>query len=316
VEVFRGAIAERSYDLIIGDETYEIALALRARTVRVSAPFFVIYDFIGADAATRHPLELLGAYVTNRRWAYGYRRAPDVPITTFFIGEAEDVPDRPFGPGLPNRRRWVRERCRILGYVLPFDVDSCSDKTAMRRKLGYGEGPLVLCTAGGSGVGGELLRLCVASFPHLQARRPELQMEIVGGPRLELPASDARPGLRIRGYVPNLFEHFAAADLVVTQGGGTTTLELTALRRPFLYFPLEGHFEQQIHVAGRLARHGAGVRMEFSATTPELLADRIMGYIGAEVTYAPIPPDGAKRLAEAAKLLIGDRQGTPREVSV
>ena len=32
---------------------------------------------------------------------------------------------------------------------------------------------------------------------------------------------------------------------------------MTALRRPFLYFPLEGHFERQIHVANRLERHGA-----------------------------------------------------------
>ena len=33
----------------------------------------------------------------------------------------------------------------------------------------------------------------------------------------------------VRQYIPNLYEHFAASDLVVVQGGGTATLELTAL---------------------------------------------------------------------------------------
>jgi hypothetical protein len=42
------------------------------------------------------------------------------------------------------------------------------------------------------------------------------------------------------GYVPNLFEHFAACDLAIVQGGGTTTMELAAQNKNFLYFPLEG----------------------------------------------------------------------------
>lgn len=55
--------------------------------------------------------------------------------------------------------------------------------------------------------------------------------------------------MEVRGYVDRLYEHFAVSDLAVVQAGGTTTLELTALRRPFLYFPVEEHFEQRVHVA-------------------------------------------------------------------
>jgi hypothetical protein len=43
--------------------------------------------------------------------------------------------------------------------------------------------------------------------------------------------------LDVRGYQPELYRHFAAADLVTSQGGGTTTLELTVLKRPFISFP-------------------------------------------------------------------------------
>jgi len=304
VELFREVIATRPFDLIIGDEAYEIALAIRGRKIRVPVPFVMIYDFIGVDPMTRNPLEHAGAYVINRRWAHGPRRAPDVPIRVCFIGEAEDVPDRPFGPGLPNRRRWALEHCRMLGYVLPFDPASCRDRPAMRRKLGYGEEPLVVCAVGGSGIGGELLDLCVESYPLAKQQIPNLRMVLVGGPRLRRPGPDEGSGLEFRGYVPALYEHFAASDLVVTQGGGTSTLELTALRRPFLYFPLEGHFEQQVHVAGRLERHGAGVKMRFSATSPRVLAERIVKHIGTEVTCHAIPVQGAWRLADLAKDLI------------
>ena len=303
-EVFGRVVAERAYALIIGDETYEILLALRARRVRTPAPFIMLYDFIGADAATRNPLERLGVYLSNRRWAYGYQRAPELPITACFIGEAADIPDRPFGPGLPNRRRWAHEHCQVLGYLLPFDAAACQDRAAMRRKLGYGEEPLVMCTAGGSGVGQELLALCRQCFPLLRARMPDLRMVIVAGPRAGSAGTAAPAGLEERGYVPALYEHFAASDLVVTQGGGTSTLELTALRRPFLYFPLEGHFEQQVHVAGRLARHGAGVRMGFGETTPASLAEAILAQIGRPVDYPAISVAGAERLATIAAALL------------
>jgi UDP:flavonoid glycosyltransferase YjiC (YdhE family) len=98
--------------------------------------------------------------------------------------------------------------------------------------------------------------------------------------------------------VPRLYEHFAASDVAVVQGGGTTTLELTALRRPFLYFPLENHFEQNLVVAERVARHRAGKRMRYSQTTPQQLADAIIALIGTEATWPSIPTDGARRAAE------------------
>jgi UDP-N-acetylglucosamine:LPS N-acetylglucosamine transferase len=97
--------------------------------------------------------------------------------------------------------------------------------------------------------------------------------------------------------VPNLYEHFAACDLAVVLAGGTATLELTALRRPFIYFPLEQHFEQQFHVARRLRRHGAGVRLDYSATSPQVLATTILDNLGSRPQYPPIATDGATRAA-------------------
>ena len=64
-------------------------------------------------------------------------------------------------------------------------------------------------------------------------------------------------------------------------------MELTANRRPFLYFPLRHHFEQAIHVAHRLERYGAGRRMDFETATPEAIADAIAAEIGREVDVPP-----------------------------
>jgi UDP:flavonoid glycosyltransferase YjiC (YdhE family) len=122
-------------------------------------------------------------------------------------------------------------------------------------------------------------------------------MVLVCGPRLPAASLDVPDGVEVRGYVPALYEHFAACDLAIVQGGGTSTLELTALRRPFLFFPIEGHCEQSIYIADRLARHRAGVKMLYSGTTPSGLADAVVANMGKKATYPPIPSDGARQAA-------------------
>ena len=67
---------------------------------------------------------------------------------------------------------------------------------------------------------------------------------------------------------PNLPRLLAASDVALVQGGLTTTMELVALGRPFVAFPLRNHFEQRLHVrhqrraaslpAGRDRRRRAG----------------------------------------------------------
>ena len=74
-------------------------------------------------------------------------------------------------------------------------------------------------------------------------------------------------------------------------------MELTALGRPFIYFPLAHHFEQQFHVGYRLDRYGAGRRMEFDESTPESIAEAIATEIGRKIQYRAVPSDGAARAA-------------------
>lgn len=297
VAVFQEVVRRDSYDLVIGDETYEISIALKRRPALKRFPFVMIYDFVGLDAMSRSPFERFGVYLWNRMWA-----RPGVADLSLFVGEIEDVPDRPFGFRLPNRRQWARAHYTFIGYILPFDSQDCNDRTRLRAELGYGPEPLIVCSIGGTSIGKELLELCAQALPFIRERVPDARMLLVCGPRLAPETLKVSPGVEIRGYVPALYRHFAVCDLAIVQAGGASTLELTALRRPFLYFPIEGHCEQELGISERLARHRAGERLVFSQTQPSSLTERALRSLGQNVSCPPIPTDGARK---AAQLIAG-----------
>jgi UDP:flavonoid glycosyltransferase YjiC (YdhE family) len=284
-------------------------MALDKRPDLKKVPFVMIYDFVGLDAMSRNPLERLITYQGNWAWVGGPRgKPPTQQDLTLFIGEPEDVPDKPFGFLLPNRREYARRYYHFVGYTFPFDPADYAEKKKMRSALGYDEErPLVICSVGGTAVGVELLRLCATSYPHIQERVGDAHMVLVCGPRIDPASVQAPSGVEVRGYVPRLYEHLAASDVAIVQGGETTTLELTALRTPFIYFPLEGHFEQNLVVAKRLARHRAGERLLYSKTTSENLAEAAVAQLGREATWPPIPTDGARRSAELINQLLVTR---------
>jgi predicted glycosyltransferase len=110
--------------------------------------------------------------------------------------------------------------------------------------------------------------------------------------------------VEILGYVERLYRNLSVCDLAVVQGGLTTTMELTAAKRPFLYFPLRNHFEQNYHVRHRLDRYGAGHPMEYAETDPDALAEAIAAAVGRPVGYADVETDGAERAARMIAELI------------
>jgi UDP-N-acetylglucosamine:LPS N-acetylglucosamine transferase len=302
--VFKRIIQRKEFDLVIGDETYEIDIVLKNRSLVIDIPFVMIYDFIGVDAMTKNPLERLGVYINNRKWAKGYKRVPYPVDLMLFVGELEDVADKKFGFLLPNRRDWAKALCKFVGYIFQFDPKEYTDKAKVRSKLGYGKGALVVCSIGGTSIGKELLELCGQAYPLIRERIPDLRMVLVCGPRLSAKSLKVPEGVEVREYVPSLYEHFAACDLAIVQGGGTTTSELTALKRPFLYFPIEGHFGQELLGVEKLTRYQAGIKMMYSKTTPESLAEKVLSTLGKEVSYIPIPTDGAKKAAQLINELI------------
>lgn len=299
-KVYDEVLGKYGFDLLVGDEPYDIMIAMVKNPGLKKCPFVVIYDFLGLDATTWNPVDYVVAYMVNRLWVKFLRSEPPLANRSIFIGEMEDVPDRTFGVMLPNRRRLAEKLIDFVGYVLPEDIEAYRNKAEARKILGYGSEPLVLCSIGGTSAGRDLLELCAKAYPMVKEKIPDVQMILVCGPRLPPDSIQAPEGVKVVGYVPNLYRHLGAADLCIVTGGGTITLELTALKKPFLYFPLEQHVEQEVAVAGRCQRHGAGIRMTCSKTTPGLLSEAIVSNIGRNVDYASVPTDGSM---EAAKII-------------
>jgi predicted glycosyltransferase len=225
-------------------------------------------------------------------------RYPRIRDQAVFVGDPDDIVPEQFGPELPAIRDWTEQHYRFAGYVTGFDPAAFADRDALRAELGYRPDERVcIVTVGGSGVGGDLLRRVIASFPEAKRLVPELRMIAVAGPRIDPESLSRHDGLDVRAYVPDLYRHLAACDLAVVQGGLTTAMELTANQRPFIYFPLKHHFEQNFHVHHRLSRYGAGRRMDFDQSPPDAIAAAIASELRHPVEYRPVASDGAARAA-------------------
>jgi predicted glycosyltransferase len=229
------------------------------------------------------------------------RRVRDRSI---FVGDAEDVVPMSFGPGLPGIREWTVDNYDFAGYVTGFSPPDDAERAAVRRRLGCGDDELLcVVTVGGSGVGEPLLRRVLDAVPLVQV--PGLRFLVVTGPRIDPATLPRRPGVTVRGYVPDLHGVLAACDLAVVQGGLTTCMELTAAGKPFVYVPLRHHFEQNFHVRHRLDRYGAGHCLPYEeAADPEVLAATIAKEVGRTVTYRPVATDGAARAAALLSALL------------
>lgn len=295
--VFHDLAAEEQYDLVVADEGWDIDYFLHENPELKRSPFAWLTDFVGwlpmpdggaAEAA------LTADY--NAEMIEQIARYPRLRDRSIFVGNPDDLVDDPLGPGLPSVREWTTEHFAFAGYVT--GAPPMADREALRQRLGYQPDERVCVVAvGGSGVGGPLLRRVADAFPHAAAKLPDLRMVVVCGPRIDPAAVPVPPGVEVRGYVPELHSELAACDVAVVQGGLTTTMELVAARRPFLYFPLAHHFEQQVHVPHRLGRYRAGRRMEYAGADPERIAEELVRALDTPVDYVPVETSGARAAA-------------------
>jgi pimeloyl-ACP methyl ester carboxylesterase len=304
--VFHDIVRDEDYDLWIGDEAWELDYYLHENPEQKQAAYVWLTDFVGwlpmPDGGER---EALVTADYNAEMIAHIARFPRVRDQAIFVGNPDDIVSDTFGPELPLIGDWTREHYSFAGYVTGFDPSDVADRQALRHQLGYRPDEQVcVVTVGGSGVGGALLRKVIAAYPLAKRAVPALRMIVVAGPRIDPASLPTHDGLEVRAFVPQLYRHLAACDLAVVQGGLTTCMELTANRRPFLYFPLAHHFEQNFHVAHRLDRHRAGRRMDYAASDPDAIAAAIAAELGRVVDYRPVETDGAARAASLIAELV------------
>ena len=301
--VFLEAVRARDYDVWIGDEAWEVDYYLHENPELKQAAYVWLTDFVGwlpMPALGERDVALTADY--NAEMIEQVERFPRLRDRAIFIGRPEDIVPGEFGPGLPEIRAWTERHYEFTGgYILGLNQQAVGDRGELRRRLGYRDGEVVcIASVGGSGVGAELLGRLMKAFPAARRRVPGLRMIAVAGPRIDVSNLPSVKGVEVRPFVPDLDLHLAACDVALTQGGLSTTMELTAARRPFLYFPLRDHCEQNIHVRHRLERYRAGRCMDYDDATPSNIADAIQLLVSQPVEYGELETGTAAR---AAKLI-------------
>ncbi len=304
--IFQDAVDEGSYDLVIGDEAWDVDHYWHEHPELKRTQLAWFTDFVGyvpmpsggereAFLTSDYNAEMIG-HVENH---------PAVRDRAIFVGSPEDIVPMSFGRDLPTMRDWIPKHFDFASYIIGEHPDTFGSRAELRHRLGYRPDERVCIVAvGGSGVGAHLIKRILQSWPLVHGRLPELRMIVVAGPRIDPQSLNAPAGVEVRAFVPDLDRHLAACDLALVQGGLTTCMELTAAGTPFLYFPLKDHFEQNFHVAHRLQRYGAGIRMEFATSTPDAIAEAMVAALKRPVQFKPVEADGADRAARMLADLI------------
>lgn len=303
---FQDAVADGGYDLVIADEAWDVDHYWHEHPELKKAKLAWFTDFVGfvpmpsggeaeAFLTTDYNAEMIG-HVEAR---------PGVRDRAIFVGGPEDILSCSFGRDLPAMGDWIPRHFDFSGYITGEHPAQWGSRAELRERLGYRPDERVcIVTVGGSSVGVPLIRRILQSYPIVRRHLPSLRMIVVAGPRIDPRALVVPSGVEVRAFVPDLDRHLAACDLALVEGGLTTCMELTAAGTPFLYFPIRNHFEQNFHVAHRLARYGAGRRMEYETSTPEIIAEAMVAILASPINFKPVEADGAQRAARMIAELI------------
>jgi pimeloyl-ACP methyl ester carboxylesterase/predicted glycosyltransferase len=304
--VFQDAVGDGDYELVIADEAWDIDHFWHEHPELKRSKLAWLTDFVGfLPMPSGGDREVFLASDYNAEMIGHVERNPAVRDRAIFVGNREDIIGRSFGRDLPNIQDWVPGHFDFSGYVIGQHPETFGSRDDLRQGLGYRQGERVcIVTVGGSGVGSYLIKRILQSYQLAESRIPGLRMIVVAGPRIDPMSIKAPAGVEVRPFIPDLDRHLAACDLAIVQGGLTTCMELTAAGTPFLYFPLQNHFEQNFHVAHRLDRYQAGKRMDYATATPDMIADAMMSALTARSSFLPVEADGAARAARMLSELI------------
>jgi predicted glycosyltransferase len=196
------------------------------------------------------------------------------------------------------------------GFVAERPAPGAGDH--LRRELGLGPADkLIVASAGGGNVGGELLFAAVQAFALLP---PDFQgkMRIFSGPFLDDQAYErlvvdayVRPEIAVERFSPDFLDFLSAADVSLSLGGYNTVMNILAANVPALVWPFAQNREQAMR-AERLASAGAITRLGAKDLQPERMAGLLGELLAGHRRTAPCPVrlDGSEETARYLSSLI------------
>lgn len=168
----------------------------------------------------------------------------------------------------------------------------------------------------GGSQGARRVNRAAAGLAELWRDRDDLQVLHITGKAAfeEVREAAGAPGsrliYRVVGFVDDMTEAYAVADLAVCRGGASTWAEIMVVGLPAIIVPYPYHRDRQQEKHGRVAeQHGAAVVLDDAATTPAsiaeiaapLLADHAKLGAMAERAKSLGRPDAAARLADVVR---------------
>ncbi|QUS37126.1 glycosyltransferase [Falsirhodobacter algicola] len=145
--------------------------------------------------------------------------------------------------------RWPMHHAPGLGVALALP-----DRAAARARLGL-TGQVVLVLSGGGGNGFAQAPIGVGA-----RALPDAQWITLGHVERDWHATE--PGnLRHMGWVPNVPDYLAAADLVISSTGNTTCQQVLAAGVPWIAVPEWRYFDEQVFKARALQAAGAALHL-------------------------------------------------------
>src|SRR5205823_6687762 len=192
------------------------------------------------------------------------------------------------------------ENVVVTGIPIAAKFSNCPDPRAARRKCGLRDDlPVLLVLGGGFGMG-PVERILTA----LERIEGDCQILVVAGRneklRRDLACKDFRHPTRVLGFVTNMHELMAVADLIVTKPGGLTSSEALAMGKPlFIFDPIPG---QEAANSDFLLERGAAAKVNRTEDLPFRLEQLIGSKKLKEMARAAKElghPDAAREVCRA-----------------
>jgi UDP-N-acetylglucosamine--N-acetylmuramyl-(pentapeptide) pyrophosphoryl-undecaprenol N-acetylglucosamine transferase len=219
--------------------------------------------------------------------------------------------------GFPEARREIKpgKHTEVTALGNPIrPPDETLRRSECRQKFGLRADSVVVLVVGGSQGAraiNETLMQTIASSHGLALARSQVQLLWATGPAhfesitSRLPA-EARSWVVTRGYIDNMSEALATADIAISRAGAMATAELLAWGIPSLLIPLPtAAADHQTHNAHALADAGAATLLRERDMTPERLAQELGALVNDDMKRAQMRaaalerarPDAARQIS-------------------
>lgn len=154
---------------------------------------------------------------------------------------------------------FVKKKQRFIGPLLSWDPRALKEEE-------HGYPKKVVCTLGGHKYRKPLFDVMLL----LAKQMPNIQFTVLSDFKSDLKL----PNLELVGFVDNPAQYYLNSDLVITQAGHSTAMELITLGLPMLVIPDTRQVEQEAN-AKRLCEMGLATSVSYKDLHPEILSREI-----------------------------------------